>query len=246
MTSPDEPGCAPSTGERPRKRLLWRFGWNLCLLTMRTLFREHRAGIEHMPDRGPVLIVSNHQSHLDPVAIGMCVTRRETHFVARDSLFHIPLFGALIRAYNAVPIKRGEGDAAGVRAVLDRLASGAAVLVFPEGTRTRDGRTAPFKRGVVLLIKRARCPVVPAAVEGAFDAWPRSRKLPLVWGKRIAAQLGEPIAHEELLKDGPDAAMERLHGEIEAMRLSLRATLREQTNGRYPPPGAGDGSAVEG
>ncbi len=230
---------------RPRKRLLWRFGWNLCLFTMRTLYREHRSGRTNMPDAGPVLIVSNHQSHLDPVAIGMCVTRRETHFVARDSLFKIPLFGALIRAYNAIPIKRGEGDAAGVRSVLDRLATGAAVLVFPEGTRTRDGRTAPFKRGVVLLIKRSRCPVVPAAVEGAFDAWPRSRKLPLVWGKRIGASLGEPIPHDELLADGPDAAMERLHREIEAMRLSLRDTLREQTNGRYPPQGPADRPASD-
>lgn len=242
MTAQTPPATPEPTEQRRRRSALWCFGWYLCLLLMKLCYRQRREGRDNMPDAGPVLIVSNHQSHLDPVAVGMCVTRRETHFVARDSLFRTPIFGRLIRAYNAIPIKRGEGDTAGVRAVLDRLASGAAVLVFPEGTRTADGRTAEFKRGVLLLIKRSRCPVVPAAIEGAFDAWPRSRNRPLILGKRIAARLGRPIPHAELLAEGPEAAVDRLHREIEAMRLELRTALRDDTHGRYPPPGPADRS----
>lgn len=232
------------TGRGFFRRLVWYFAWNSCLIVMKVFYRQIREGGHNMPDLGPVLIVGNHQSYFDPVAIGMCVTRRDTHFMARDSLFRIPVFGGLIRAVNSIPIRRGEGDTAGVRAVLDRLASGAAVLVFAEGTRTTDGRTGEFKRGTILLIKRAKCPVIPAAVEGAFDAWPRDRSRPHLFGKRIAAKLGEPIPHETLTAMGPDAAMALLHARVEALRLEMRAALRAKTHGAYPPPGPADAASA--
>ena len=113
------------------------------------------------------------------------------------------------------------------------------MLIFPEGTRTPNGRVQPFKRGVILLVKRSHCPVVPVAIEGPFDIWPKGGKMRL-FSARIAVRFGEPIPAEELMRDGPDAALARMAREIETMRLGLRRMLRRHTKGRYPPPGLGD------
>ena len=98
-----------------------------------------------------------------------------------------------------------------------------------------------FKRGVAVVVKRAKCPVQPVAVEGCFDAWPRGRNFPKLRGIRIAVAFGAPIPHEDLMRDGPDTALERLAREVDRLRLELRAELRRVTKGRYPPPGLGDG-----
>ena len=119
--------------------------------------------------------------------------------------------------------------------MLRRLEGGRAVLIFPEGSRTTDGRVAPFKRGVAVLVKRSRCPVVPVALEGAYEAWPRSRRLPRWLGHRVAVMYGRPIPHDELMHGGADAALLRLHDEVEAMRLALRERL-DRTSPR-PKPG---------
>jgi 1-acyl-sn-glycerol-3-phosphate acyltransferase len=98
----------------------------------------------------------------------------------------------------------------------------------------------PFKRGTWLMMSRALCPVLPVAIEGAYDAWPRTRTLPSLWGKRIRVKIGEPVDHDRLLAMGPDAGLRFLAAEIDAMRLELRAELRRDTGGRYPAPGPGD------
>ncbi len=114
------------------------------------------------------------------------------------------------------------------------------MILFPEGSRSPTGLQQPFKRGVALLLKRARCPVVPVAVEGCREALPRGAVVPRFWRARIAAMVGHPIPPDELLKNGPDAALRRLASEIESLRLELRSRLRASTNGRFPPPGPPD------
>ena len=141
------------------------FGWG---------FRA--TGRRHLPATGPALIVSNHQSFLDPVLIGAAANRRLT-YLARDTLFDNKVLGRVIRHYGAVPIDRGFGKE-GLQTVLRELDRGRAVLVFPEGERTHDGALQTLKPGISLLVKRVTCPIVPAAVAGVFDAWPRSRPWP--------------------------------------------------------------------
>lgn len=196
--------------------------------------------MENMPRDGACLLVSNHQSHLDPPLVAMASPRRHVHFVARVGLFKNSLFAKLIRSLNAIAIRQDAGDLAAIRQVLSRLELGAPVLMFPEGSRTPDGSLQEFKRGIGLLVKRAKCPVVPVAVEGCFDAWPRSQGLPTLFGKRVAVMIGTPIPHAELLRDGPDEALRKLAREIESLRLQLRAKMRSATNGRFPAPGHGD------
>ncbi len=214
--------------------------WSLTLAGFTLFLRIRRFGTERIPASGACLIVANHQSHLDPPLVSMCVTKRQSHFVARVGLFSSKHFGKFIAALNALPIRNDTSDIGAIREVLGLLDQGMAVIMFPEGSRTLDGRMQPFKRGVGLLVKKSRCPVVPVAVEGCYDAWPRSRSFPRIFGQRVAVLVGSPIPHDELMANGADAALIRLATEIETLRMDLRARLRSASNGRFPAAGPGD------
>ncbi|MCG3125005.1 MAG: Bifunctional protein Aas [Phycisphaerales bacterium] len=217
--------------------LLYRVCRGLAWWFMRIFYRAQRFNSHHVPATGAALVAANHQSYLDPPLVGM--VERKMNFVAKSGLFRFKPFGWLIENLNSVPLREDTSDVAAIKEVVRRLEAGNAVVIFPEGSRTDTGAMEPFKRGVALLVKKARCPVVPAAVEGCFDAWPRG-SAPRLFGKRIAVKYGPPIPHDELMKGGADAALERLAREIDVLRLELRAYLRSQTDGRYPPPGPGD------
>jgi 1-acyl-sn-glycerol-3-phosphate acyltransferase len=203
-------------------------------------FRYRRYGRSRLPLTSACILVCNHQSHLDPPAVGSLAIGRGVHFLARGTLFSSPAFGWLIRKLNSIPLRRGEADLVAIKEALKRLESGAAMVVFAEGTRSEDGAMKPFERGTLLLLRKSRCPIVPVAVEGFHDIWPKGQKRPRLFGGVSAGMIGEPIPHDELLKDGPDEALRRLAREIDAMRLELRAKLRERTNGKVPAPGPGD------
>jgi 1-acyl-sn-glycerol-3-phosphate acyltransferase len=172
-----------------------------------------------VPARGPVVFAANHQSYLDPVAVGM-FTRRELHYMARDSLFRNRAFARLIRTFNAFPVKRGTADVAAIKQSLRLLRDGKAILLFPEGTRTSDGAVLPMQPGAMAIARRSRAPIVPVAIDGMFEAWPRSRRFPR-W-KRILVAYGEPIAPETLdtLDDG--AAGDLITRTVREMHNELR------------------------
>ncbi|HXD86783.1 MAG TPA: lysophospholipid acyltransferase family protein [Urbifossiella sp.] len=161
-------------------------------------FSYRYSGRANVPRRGPVLLVSNHQSMLDPVLIGACTNRYLT-FLARSTLFSVPVIGPLIHSLNAIPIDRNMGKD-GIQSVLERLSLGQAVLMFPEGERTHTGEVQPLKPGVSLLIKRVMCPIVPVGIAGCFAAWNRFMKWPR-WSPPILAPgpstigvaIGKPI-----------------------------------------------------
>ena len=220
------------------RAMFFRFCQRLCCVFFRMCYRWRVLHKERVPLSGGLLMVSNHQSHFDPPAIGSPL-RRSTSFLARDSLFRFPGFRWLITTLGADPIKRDASDTAAMKRTIELLENGHAVLVFPEGTRTPDGTIKPFKRGVAILIKRARCKVVPVAIEGAFNAWPKGDR-PHFTRRRIAIAYGEPIDSQELIADGPDKALEFLALEIDTLRLEARAVMWNQTNGDYPPPGFAD------
>ena len=174
-----------------------------------------------VPAAGPLLIAANHESYLDPPLVGSFLHTRQISYIARAGLFKFKPLAWLITALNSISLKEDSGDAAAIREILRRLERGDAVLIFPEGSRSPDGEMQEFKRGVALLVKKARCPVLPVAVDGCFDAWPRHRKLPRIF-HRVGVLYGEPIPYDELMKDGPDAALERLHAEVATLLEELR------------------------
>jgi len=206
---------------------LWRIAvyevvcW--CAFSLLSLFLGFRArGRENVPATGPLLLAANHESYLDPPCISSALCpRRHTTFIARAGLFKVRPFAWLIATLNSVPIKENQGDTAAIKETIRRLEGGHTVLIFPEGARTLDGSIGEFKRGVALLMKKARCPVVPVAIKGAFEAWPRSRKFPRVFAGPLRVLYGTPIAYEELMKDGPDAGLARLREEIVRLRAEL-------------------------
>ncbi len=221
-------------GERSWFYNAWRA---LCELVVRVVYRVECVDIHHMPRTGGVILASNHQSFFDPPLLGSLIKWRQFSFMAHQYLFKVPLFGTCIRALNAVPVSGGGSDLSTIKALIVKLKEGRPVVVFPEGARTIDGSMQPFKRGVLLLMKRAKCPVVPAAIEGGFEAWPRHKKLPRFFGVRAVVVYGEPIAPEDLRDE---QALLRLAQQIDELRLRARAILRERTQGRQPPPGPGD------
>jgi 1-acyl-sn-glycerol-3-phosphate acyltransferase len=197
-------------------------------------------GRRRIPTRGPLLVVANHQSYFDPPIIGASIRGRQLDYLARSATFKFKPLAALITALNAIPLKEDTSDVGAMKTVLARLAEGGAVLVFPEGGRSEDGRMDPLKRGIALLMKRARCPVLPIAIEGCFDAWPKGQLLPNLIGKRIELAVGTPMTYEEAVALGPERALERIGDEIDGMRQALRRRIRRETQGRYPSRGPGD------
>jgi 1-acyl-sn-glycerol-3-phosphate acyltransferase len=140
-------------------------------------------------------MLSSHQSHLDPLLLGLATDRRLSS-LARSSLYKFKPFGFVITALDAVPIDREASTLTAMKAVIRRLQGGAAVAMYPEGTRTRDGRLGEFKSGFALLARRAGVPIVPVAIVGAFECWPRTRLLPRPG--RIRLEFGRVLTADEV------------------------------------------------
>lgn len=207
--------------------VFWRFAqWCSCVV-IRLLYRLSVRNARSVPAEGPVLIAANHQSFLDPPAIGCRVTQRHLDFVARSGLFEKERLGRFLGLLNSIPVAEEGADTAAIKEILRRLEMGRCVMIFPEGSRSEDGEIQPFKRGVAVLVKRAKCPVVPAAIEGAFQAWPRSRKWPRIFGTpKIRVRYGEPIPYDELMKDGAEAALARVEREVRTLHEQIRTPAR--------------------
>lgn len=208
-----------------------------------TIFFDARVyGAHRVPGEGPAILASNHASFLDPVLIGSSFTRR-CCYLARDSLFRIPGLGALIRAVDTVPVARESVSARQAVDVCVRiLAAGRLLLLFPEGTRSRDGYLAPLRRGIGLIVRRSGAPpVVPVRVVGSYECWPRHKKLFRCRPVRIF--FGNPLHYDEN-KESVDAFLGRLRCSMESLgREELGGEdLGPSWPGRHPGPGVGSPS----
>jgi 1-acyl-sn-glycerol-3-phosphate acyltransferase len=200
-------------------RLGWRFYRLLCQIACTAYLGLRVRHRERVPRTGGVLIASNHQSFLDPVLV-MVWLQREASFMARDSLFKNALFRRLITYLNAFPVKRGSADISAIKECLRRLKGGHALVAFPEGTRTPDGRVQPLIGGVVLVARKAKAPIVPTAIVGAYEAWPRTSKLPQP--RRIVVAYDHPIMPEELDGLSDEEVVALLQRRIEALYAAHR------------------------
>jgi len=167
-------------------------------------------GRENIPDQGAFVLVGNHQSFLDPVLCGVPL-ERYLYFPARDTLWKNRFFGWLISSVNTIPVRRGKADLRAMKKLIGKLKAGYGVCVFPEGTRTSDGRIGAFKPGFGLLCRRGEAAVVPVLVDGAFECWPRHKKLfspgariTICYGKPITAQQVKEMSDRELAKNLTD------------------------------------------
>jgi 1-acyl-sn-glycerol-3-phosphate acyltransferase len=171
----------------------------LAVLLMRLLFRLEGRGTEYVPAQGPVLLVANHSSLLDPPLVGG-VAPRQLSFMAKAELFRVPLFGALIRRLNARPVRREGADAGALRTALRVLQEGGVLLMFPEGTRGPEGALREPKPGAAMLAVMSGAPVVPVFIQGSGRAWPRGRTLPRP--AKVRVTFGSPQIFERRDADG--------------------------------------------
>ncbi len=213
-------------------------GWYFLRASFTLLYDLRAEGGENVPRTGGLLVVGNHQSNFDPPMMAVAC-RRHFHFMAKHTLFEYRRFAWLIRGYNAIPIDQQKGDTAAMKAAIECMRRGGIVLIYPEGSRTHDGAINPFKRGTALLIRRAKVPVLPIALEGAFDIWPRWQTLPRLVG-HLRVKVGPIVPYEELAAAGSDGMLDLLKTRIDTMRLELREKIRASSRGRYPAPGPGD------
>ncbi len=207
-----EPGGREPAGSRnapplTTRTLVYRLCAFLSWLASRVVFRLKIRGLENLP-AGGCLLVANHQSFLDIPFLGGSIPRHVS-FVARDSLANARWLAYVMRECGAVLVKRGAGDRRALRAILAHLEAGDCVAIFPEGTRTRDGRIQPFQSGALHAARRAGVPVVPVGIRGSFEAWPRQQKLPRP--HKVELTVGAPLDVRE--DSGPEA--------VEALRTTV-------------------------
>lgn len=212
-------------------RPFWKqFGYNVLRVFARTVgilvFRLRCYGREHEPPSGGALICANHQSYFDPVVVGLCFERR-LNYLARKSLFRMPLFRWLIEYLDAIPIDRDGFGLEGIKETLRRLRRGEMVLIFPEGTRTRDGYVQPIKPGFCSLARRGKVPLIPVGFDGPYDAWPRSALLPRA--AKVQITIGQPITPEEI----QELSDEQLIAELQKrMEDCFQQSHRRRQSGR--------------
>lgn len=187
-----------------RPNQVWyRIGLALWGFVFKVLFPMRVQGKEHVPADGPVILVCNHISGLDPFALGVACPRWP-QFLAKEELFRVPVFSYLIRQWGAIAVDRFAADMGSARAALQVLRAGEVLAIFPEGTRSITGELQAFRYGPVKLALMRRVPIVPTAITGTDQVLPKGAMLP----RRHAVRLvfGPPLRLWELLPDESEAS----------------------------------------
>jgi 1-acyl-sn-glycerol-3-phosphate acyltransferase len=170
------------------------FKWSVVNPVFRIYFRGRVRGWQHVPRQGPLVIVSNHASDLDPPFIS-CSVRRPVAFMAKEELFKIPVLKQWARLYGAFPVKRGSADRQAIESALAFLRKDWAVGIFLEGHRTRDARIHAPKIGAALIAVKARAPFLPVSLWGSQRIF-RPGSL-LARPVPVTVRIGRPIACPE-------------------------------------------------
>ncbi len=197
MSSPHDsiPADSRATDSPTRRNWLWFSLQQIVQVVFAVWLRYRARGADRIPVVGPALLLSNHQSFLDPLLIGLPL-RRPVSFLARDSLFRVPVLGWLLRATYVVPLNRDTGATGGLRETIRRMDQGFLVGVFPEGTRSVDGRLGEVKPGFAALIRRTATPIFPVGIAGANRALGRGSWF--LRPARVCVVFGEPFPNGEI------------------------------------------------
>lgn len=186
---------------------VYLLGW----LSFRALYRFYFGwsvyNAERVPLSGPVILASNHCSFIDPPLVGAGI-RRGINYLARENLFRFPVLGWVLHQWQVVPVDREGGGAKGLKAILDRLLDGGAIIVFPEGTRSRDGHLHPARSGIGLTVIKSEAPVVPVRVFGTFQAYGRQMRFPRP--RHVAVKYGRPLDFKTLRTEARNCSKVRL------------------------------------
>jgi 1-acyl-sn-glycerol-3-phosphate acyltransferase len=146
-----------------------RFGYWLgktsVWLILKVLWGLRIEGLNNLPKTGPVIITSNHIAFLDPPVVGVSIYR-EANFAAKKELFSVPILGFLVKYFNSFPVKRAAFDREALKNSIEALKKGGVLIMFPEGTRSKNGEMMPFRRGIGYIVKKTGATALPAYVQG--------------------------------------------------------------------------------
>ncbi|MFH1854655.1 MAG: lysophospholipid acyltransferase family protein [Candidatus Omnitrophota bacterium] len=163
----------------------------ILFLLFKIFFRLKVFGRENFPKKGAVIVAPNHVSFLDPIIVGIGAPRKLI-FLARETLFRSRIFGFILNRLNTFPLKRERGDLAAFRLAIDKLSKGHAVLIFPEGTRSKDGNFQEAKLGISFLEKITGAGILPCYVKGSRNALPRESLFPKF--RTVSVYFGKPLS----------------------------------------------------
>ncbi len=177
-----------AVGLRLAKFAGWLVLWGFGLFRVRGKYR--------IPKQGGLLILSNHQSDIDPVAVQVACPR-PIYFMAKSELFEMGLLGKILRWFKAFPVKRGEPDRSALKTAIEYLREGNVVCVFPEGELSETGELIPFKPGVALLVRQSGCQVICLGLKNTNKIMPYAKVTPRPAFARVSAEWGEPHSFEK-------------------------------------------------
>lgn len=214
---------------------------------MGVMSRRTWRGMNHIPATGPAILVANHMSHADPFVLAHYVydAGRWPHYLAKASVFRLPLLGRLLYAVEQIPVQRGTIDAVkALDAAVTAVKAGKAVLIYPEGTTTKEPDLWPMrgKTGAARLWMATHAPVIPVVMWGPerlFD--PRTKRLRPVPRTPVTVIAGPPLDLSRWVDAAPTGAI--LHEITDFIMLRLRDMLVEIRGGTPPPLWSGTGTA---
>lgn len=205
------------------KRILsyaWYFTWCwACRFFCILFFQPTSFGLSNLPQKGGFMVVSNHQSFIDPM-FNATPIHRQCCFAARDTLFKIFFFGRFVHSFNAIPIRRGQADLTAMRIFLEKLKDNFGLVLYPEGTRTSNGKIAEIKPGFCLLARRANVSIVPSVIDGGYECWPRQKHFYRPY--KVYVTYGKPIPPQTIIDMGDREFAKYLTKILRDMQTQLR------------------------
>jgi 1-acyl-sn-glycerol-3-phosphate acyltransferase len=193
---------------------------------LKLFFRFKVYGKQNFPNGGAV-VASNHASYIDPPILGSGAPHAIS-YLARDSLFKNAFVSALYKKVGAIPIKRNAADVGSIRTILHALESGRKVVMFPEGTRSKDGQLQQPKAGIGYIICKAKIPVIPTFIYGSYKVLPRHRALPHF--SRIVVSFGKPLYFDDIWSGKPSKEDYEHIGRVIMQKI---AGLKSEIEQRY-------------
>lgn len=215
----------------PKMKPFYFFIYSLARFFFKTFYGLKIYGLEHFK-KGSGIIAANHVSNFDPPVLSISCPE-EVHFLGKESLFRIPGLSWVIKKLNTHPIAGAAADLATLKKMVQILNQGHKLIVFPEGSRSFDGALQPHERGVAFLAQSAKCPIFPAYLKGTFEAWPRQKKIPKLFGE-ITCVFGSPIYPHEYEGVSKKEAQEQIRKRCECAIEGLKNWVDQGAIGTPP------------
>lgn len=212
----DEPAVAPTRYYNFVRTVVRGLIWCLGGVTV--------IGAENIPQAGPVILAPNHRANIDPPYISLATTR-QMHFMAKEELFRVPVFGRIFKGVEAFPVKRGTADRAALRTAINLLKEGRVVTIFPEGTRSPDISLKEAEKGFALIARQSDAPIVPIAIEGTEKMLPKGAKR--LRRGHVNVTIGKPLTVAQIVARKPDEEKDLLAW-IGAATMSAIGELMER------------------